>query len=202
GQIAPRPRHTSRDPRPGRSQAASIFGVSGQTHFTFEMLDFNSFPNGWWRSFIFVGDKRYPLVCVIGVAQDRGPRQALRLAGWRYSCLCPSVLLENASAGGSASAHGANTSRSGDPVLVIHEGSHRFFVALRVPLQSVVCSPPSTNDCYASLLHCRRIARREPGGLPFRTPGGGEDRSDLSGSRTVATAAGFWPRRPYEDRTG
>src|SRR5215475_13178606 len=36
--------------------------------------------------------------------RHRGPRQALRLAGWRYSCLCQGLVLEETSTGRSAGA--------------------------------------------------------------------------------------------------
>ena len=51
-----------------------------------------------------------------------------------------------------------------------------------------------------ALLHFRGIARRGPGGLPFRAAGGAGRRSGVCGPRTLAAPAGLWARRAHEDR--
>ena len=53
---------------------------------------------------------------------------------------------------------------------------------------------------HASILHCGRISWRGPGRLPFGTARGLNVDLGIPEPRTVAAAAGLWPRRTDEDR--
>src|SRR4029077_6197600 len=81
-----------------------------------------------------------------------------------------------------------------------------FLIAAQLQLQSMFSHKPCGRGPqellpdYAALLYRRRIARRGPGGLSFRDAGRPGAGPGLYRSRTLAQAAGLWPRRTHEDR--